>query len=455
MTAPAPMPSATAVQNDPDGVIIPNQILGITIPDAAPSPPCKEDYRSVTFWYKCIWNKVRSEQKGISQDGSRRRGGWNLANDVVKALAFLEHEDGDMISADEEAKAINTDTRLLLSHLLNIGICPITLSDTYNHPKVNIIIIAVLEDKHPCISLCNKNWKAHKVLSTVFSSFKQSNETEIYKRMWHRLRPNAASDAKSRRAHLQQEKEERERLKQNRSEDAPITHKKQREFSTVPISMSVQPSASSPLVTSQPIFVYDKPALESTEATLISNDLALTAGDIPAPLPLRPVHIFPGPAPKSLAMSTEHLAIFAKPVAASAEPVAMSAESVAISAESVASSSEPTLTVSSSLQHGRALYDYVSADDNAAILTERIEQIIGDSYQYMLTQVPMQKLPLLPADSQLRATSPSALSLPVDPIAENLLDGMEFTGLFRPVLILYLLAQALFKVFNGLVKSDF
>ncbi|KAI0029045.1 hypothetical protein K488DRAFT_89138 [Vararia minispora EC-137] len=507
MAVPAPMPVTTAVQNDPDSINIPNQILDITIPELIPPSPCRDDYKSVTYWYKCTWNKARGEQKGISQDGPRRRGGWNLANDVVKALAFLQHEDGDMISADE-AKAINTDTRLLLGHLLNIGICPITLSDPYNHSRVNTIIVAVLEGKHSCISLCDKNWKAHEVLSTVFSSFKQSNETEIYEqRMWRRLRPNAANDAKSRRVRLQQEREERERSKRSNSEDAPTqpARKKQKESNTTPLSISAQPSASSPLVISQPISAHSRPASAFTESEnlhmveTVSAELVVTSAE--------PGVAFTKPAAASAKLiatsakpattSAESVVTSAEPVIASAELLTVSAKPVAISTELVATSAEPDIAsadseplatfarlvtastellpisakpvvASPSIDHltlaaaWRALYNYISADDNAATLTEHIERIIGNSYQYSdwrdayniveldsddtdydsarnkllalaeghgitlsdILAVPAPKSPLLPAGD--RAEGPPTLLPSTAPIAENLLDKMEF-----------------------------
>ncbi|KAI0026587.1 hypothetical protein K488DRAFT_75231, partial [Vararia minispora EC-137] len=421
MPAPVPVPVVSTIQNDPDGIIIPNQILGITIPDVMPPSPCRDDYKSVTYWYKCTWNKAQSEQKGISQDGPRRRGGWNLANDVVKVLAFLQHEDGDTISGDE-AKAINTDTRLLLSHLLNIGICPITLSDAYNHPRVNTIIVAVLEGKHSCISLCDKNWKAHEVLLTVFSSFKQSNKAEIYEqRMWRRLRPNAANDAKSRRVHMQKEREERERLKRGNSEDAPISRKKQRESSIMPVSISesVQPSAS---LTSQPVPAHagsSPPADESMEPTPMSSEpgssstftelIPLSANLVAASIvPAGPVVASTKPVVTSaepvvvppaepVVAPTEPVVVPTKPVVAPAEPVLMPTKPEVASTEPEVTSAKPVVTSAelvaistgnSGINHSKfltawkVLYDYISSDDNAAILTEQVEQILGDSYRY-------------------------------------------------------------------------
>lgn len=124
----------------------------------------KEDYPLVVFWDRADFTNADSDLTTISED------------DESAKLAFLEHQNGDRFTAQEEADT-RAHIRAAFVSLLEKQLAPLTWSQA-SSIAVNWLRTEMLT-YCPDLGLCAMNWKVDALATEVYSQWSRYRRDEI------------------------------------------------------------------------------------------------------------------------------------------------------------------------------------------------------------------------------------------------------------------------------------
>ncbi|KAG6808926.1 hypothetical protein H0H92_002348 [Tricholoma furcatifolium] len=138
--------------------------LSASLPSASLPLPCldQDDYVNIKFWFKSAYLVEKKKRKAYSKLEDELDTNGNIMT------WYLEDEDGDPVDG-AKVEQVRATARSLWETLKSRGIAPSTWSEANN--EAHNYYEAHLCERHPEVSYCENNWKAHQIAIDSYPSW--------------------------------------------------------------------------------------------------------------------------------------------------------------------------------------------------------------------------------------------------------------------------------------------